>query len=519
MAFSTETRPALLNQVLQRTERRYRIPATPVLPTQTANSNPADIIALAIEAARKLVAYKETPPAAIRHCFLDALSRLIQDAMREDRGDLTFQAMVLQYLTPQIQDYAELASKANEDQRTVRTAVNAIAHPAKQKRASSAGVADALAQLYKLAASCSWGQLNATARRILSLPAIADEPAMANSLERILEDAALQRLRSMETLEADTQVRQYLALRERSGPRQGSADAAGQGSTAKERGAAVETQTAQALWQLARRLDQAEGSSGNYKVVTSLCIPPSLLKGVERAKAEWDAVLLGRANAPEPRSAHGKPGEQDETVWNVLLLVEAKASIDAVATDLPRLLRGLRVLIDARADATYVFLTQQGPVRISADSLKLLGTAEDATSDARSPNEASAVARHNSLPLETNVVSAGSNPVQAVAVAPAPEGASLAESVLYCCSTAEESAPRLLSAASRMQLLSTNAALQFAAALLEHGRANPQLLEPIWHNLLTERRWKAVLNQYATLHQARELAVNLEDLVAAIEMA
>lgn len=413
LAHTHANRPALLDEILRRTPRRYRLPAKPAMPTTLLS--PANRIALAIEAARRAVAYQETPSAAVRQCFFDALQRLIQEAMREEQGDPAFQAMVLQHQMPLVQEYAALASRADADRRILRAAANAIAHSAKQQRAASA----------------------------------------TKNLRQILENSARERLQRLETLEPETAVQRYLALRDRSGPRSGSEAASAQGKASKLRGAAVETQTVETLWALARRLDQAQGTQDHYRVVSSLRVPASILKGVERAKSEWDAVLLQRPSTPDTMSTAAP-------VWEALLLCEAKAAIDSVATDLPRLLRGLQVLAGARQDKVYAFETKQGTIHLSGASLTALD-------------------------------------------------------VMYCCDAPGESAARLLSASSRMQLLSTQASLEFAAALSRHGHANPQLLEPIWHELLTAARWKPVLCQYVSLHQARERAVNLNDFLATIE--
>src|SRR5690606_37183457 len=128
----------------------------------------------------------------------------------------------------------------------------------------------------------------------------------------------------------------------------------------------------------------------------------------ERAKSEWDAVLLRQTKRAN-----------ESSVWDVRLLVEAKASVDAATTDLPRLLRGLRLLAHAEEHAVYAFKTQQGSVSLSGSSLSLLPTHE----------------------------------------------ADLSRSVLYCCDEPDVAAPRWLSAASRMQLLSAQASLEFAGAV------------------------------------------------------
>src|SRR5690606_3380792 len=93
--------------------------------------------------------------------------------------------------------------------------------------------------------------------------------------------------------------------------------------------------------------------------------------------------------------------------------------------------------------------------------------------------------------------------------------AELEKIVLYCCDAPTDATPRLLSAASRMQLLSAQASLKFASALAAKQSADFQSLEPVWLQLLEAPKWGAVLNQYQTLRQVRELMVHAGDLLAA----
>src|SRR5690606_8219686 len=122
-------------------------------------------------------------------------------------------------------------------------------------------------------------------------------------------------------------------------------------------------------------------------------------------------------------------------------------------TDFPRLLRGLRLLAHARKDATYPAATRQGEVKLRGASLSTLPANED----------------------------------------------DLAATVLYCCNAPADAAPRLLSAASRMQLLSSQASLTFASKLADNQPADARDLEPVWQHLLASPRWNPVLHQYATL--------------------
>src|SRR5690606_25158476 len=107
--------------------------------------------------------------------------------------------------------------------------------------------------------------------------------------------------------------------------------------------------------------------------------------------------------------------------------------------------------------------------------------------------------------------------------------ARLKKTVMYCCDETAEGTPRLLNAASRMQLLSAPASVEFASRLQNRpagGNANAefahssqnvstlQALEPVWRELLHSPNWRPVLNQYQTLLQVRELMVHPDDVIA-----
>lgn len=436
------------------------------------DSNPADVIAVAIETARVLLAGNKTPPDTLCDRFVEALSHMIRDALHDEQGDPAFQAMVLQHTTPDVQKHVLLAASADHDRRALHAVVNTIAHPARQQRAASEPQRKALAKLHTAALSpSSWAEFSATAQRILALPVIANEPQISSRLERLLESDSLQRLISAEALEPTASVQQYLALRERMGPLSGSVDAIQQGFASERRGAAVEAKAAQALSTLAGLLNRAASSADAYRAVTSLRVPASMPGNPHRAKTEWDAVLLQKHERSTPGGDETELASEPAT-WNIFLLVEAKASPDATATDFPRLLRGLRLLAHADKDTTYVFESRQGTVPISGLSLNGLST----------------------------------------------DKAAVPTSVLYCCDAPADFTPRLLSAAGRMRLLSDPASLAYAQALLEQQAASSKILKPIWQQLLTEPAWQPVLHQYATLHQANELMVHADDFLAALNL-
>ncbi|SSW67807.1 3-deoxy-D-arabino-heptulosonate 7-phosphate synthase [Achromobacter agilis] len=449
----------LLDATLRAVARRYRVPALCDLPRHGAA--PATALACAIERARKSVAGGHAPAPAVRHAFLEALARLIRDALRADDGDPVFQAMLLRHRLAPVREYASLSAGAAQDRREILAAANAVAHPAKVERMPEGAPREAMARLHAAGASESWTALSDAARQLRDLPTAADAPPAGPALERLLGNPALTRLQRLDVLESDDGVRRYRALWEQQGPRPGSATAAAQGSASRKRGAAVEALALHALEALALRLNGAEGKVA-YRAVSSMRVPPSIPASAERAKSEWDAALLRHADSGGAAPA-----------WDLCLLLEAKASADAAGTDFPRLLRGLRLLAHANARDTYTFSTRQGAFPLRGLSLHALPTGGDA----------------------------------------------LEKSVLYFCDAPAEAMPRLLGAASRMQLLSSQASLEFANRLAQGQDAGLDALAPVWHQLLESPQWSGVLQQYPMLRQARGLMVHADDLMAAIDGA
>jgi hypothetical protein len=307
---------------------------------------------------------------------------------------------------------------------------------------------------------------------MLTRPETQRDPDLERSLRNLLAAPALERLQRLSTLADDASVRQYLALWESHGPASGSAEAAAQGAGAQERGAAVEALAAHALDALARHLGRVDGKRWTYRVVTAMHVPAVLVDSAQRAKTEWDAVLLRQPNTEGDASPP----------WDVCLLVEVKASANAATTDFPRLLRGLQLLSQADAHVVYPFLTKQGTVDIRGASLNALPTTDTA---------------------ET-----------------------FQDAVLYYSDAPADQAPRPLSAASRMQLLSSTTTLDYASKLkhddMKHDdtaddTARIRELEPVWQALLNDPRWLTVLNQYATLRRVRELMVHIADLQVLFE--
>ncbi|MCI2809149.1 3-deoxy-D-arabino-heptulosonate 7-phosphate synthase [Eoetvoesiella caeni] len=452
--------PALLDETLRLIARRYRLPAIACTSSREAKDNPATALAIAIEQARVAVARGKVPDEAVKHLFIEALAHMIQQALRAKSGDAAFKAMVLRHREAPVREYASLSAHANKDRRSVHATVNAIAHPAKLQRSPPGRQRDALAQLYASASSGSWSELRDNAHRLLLMPRALDESRLECDLTRLLDSPALGRLQRLDALASNDLVRRYQSLWDRHGPRPGSLTALAQGSASRHRGAAVEALATHALEALARRLNEAEGNPATFRVVTSMRVPASIPASHERAKSEWDAVLLRQAQTADITPA-----------WDVCLLMEAKASTDAATTDLPTLLRGLRLLAAADKGVIYPFKTRQGLVHLRGASLNALTTDD--------PN--------------------------------------LARTVLYCCDAPAEANPRLLSAASRMQLLSAQASLEFASTATQIQHADSRGLEPVWNQLLECPRWRAVLHQYPMLRQVRELMVHADDLLAAAD--
>ncbi|MGV2865583.1 3-deoxy-D-arabino-heptulosonate 7-phosphate synthase [Achromobacter sp. AGC39] len=508
-------RPALLDKTLRIVARRYRVPATLAGDTDPSVSSQrpcATRLAVAIDQARQALARATTPPASVKQCFIDALAQLIHEAMRPDQGDPAIQAMVLRHQAPQVREYASLSAGAEADRRDVVAAVNATAHPAKLERMPPGPLRTVLARLQAAASAASWPALAAAVPQLESLggaasgpgkdladgPANAhdnaavdapdnapdnasanapdhdpaNDPALARSLSRLRDGAALERLQRLDELALDPWVRRYQALWNRNGPRSGSPGAVAQGVAAQQRGAAVEARASQALQALADRLNAAPEGNAAYRVVTSMRVPPALPGDADRAKSEWDAALLRRVDAPSVPNAPVAPAAQP-AAWDVCLLVEAKASVDAASTDFARLLRGLARLAQAESGMTYPFHSHQGAVPIRGASLAALPTGETDLSGA----------------------------------------------VLYCSDAPADPAPRLLNAACRMQLLSAPASVAYASELARGRPADTRGLDAVWQSLLTSPQWAGVLNQYPQLYLVRELMVHADDLLAAAQQA
>lgn len=450
----------LLAQLLSSTPRRYRLPTLPDL-SQPLDTRDANKLALVIEHARLTLAAGQEPRPALQQAFVDTLAALIREAMQEEGSDPALQALLLRQQSSRVQEYTALALEQPQDKRRILSLVNAVAHPGKLQGMVPGPGQAALARLQQAAVDENWPEVQTLAAQALSLADGAGSTSLVAGLNALREAPSLQRLQLYTTLQADPQVQRYLNLKAQNGPHARSDAASRQGSAARRRGMEVETLTIHSLNAWADRLNEAAQQPGLYRVVSSLRVPAILAGGHSGAKTEWDAVLLR-----QPVAQTGSP-----VVWDVSLLVEAKASVDAVSTDLPRLLRGLHLLAQARASQDYDFECREGPVRLSGASLKALDGSEFSR---------------------------------------------LAAIVLYSSDDPADEPPRLLSAASRMLLLSAPASLAYAGALAAAQPADTSVLQPLWHDLLHSPHWKRVLNQYPTLQQGRALMVHVEDMLTAL---
>ena len=430
----------------------------PPLPSnaEAAVASGADVALAFAIAAACLAKERRLPPSAhSQETFTWALAQLIRQALTADGGDPAFQAVVLQAREAAVHEHVQLRRRRAADQRTVRTATNAIAHPGKLRRMPTGAAREALARLHALAAAGSWAALAQTAERALA-QGLSEQPELRAPLEAMLSSPALARLqRGDELLRLDA-VQRYQALCERRGPLAGSDAAAAEGRTSAREGERAEQAAAEAFGKMAELLNRQCEKAAAYRVVRSLRTPRGFPGTANKAKEEWDAALL-----------RSEPGAAAELV----LLAEIKASPSAAASDFPRLLRGLRRLAHASADAVYAFASADGEARILGASLRELE----------------------------------------------PVGHSLPPQVIYCCSAAAEPPPQVLSAASKAVLLAEPASLAFAQQVARGESPPHAALVSVWNELQTAPRLRSALHQYETAAKARAAMLHPDDLLAAVE--
>lgn len=449
---------ALLRAILHAVPRRYRVsgPAGVLAPDDHAGA-----LARLIERLHAVVGAGGAPETSWQDAFVTALDGLIREALRPNGGDPAFQAAVLAHRSPQVRAYLALRRQASADARKVRAAADAVAHPRKPARLPPGPARMLLAQLHAATTAGAWRQAAQASQALPAMSEIAAVEDLALALRTLRDDPALVRLCRAEALGSDPDVRRYESIRARLGPRAGSDEAEAQALLARQRGIAVEAMAARALEAVAAYLDRAAAPAAapRYRVVTSLRVPAGLAADTDRAKTEWDAVLLRRADTAP--------------LWDVCLVVEAKASVEAATTDLPRLLRGLRLLAGARPEQAYAFATQQGTIQVRGASLAGLPVTE----------------------------------------------AALADQVLYCCDAPADGPHAGLNAAGRMQLLSAPTCLAYAAALSQGQSVDRRDLIPLWQALRHDDRWRPVRTLAAMRQLARSLMVHPDDLLATVASA
>ncbi|WP_227494475.1 hypothetical protein [Ramlibacter pallidus] len=443
--------PALLLAALRDAPRRYRMPPLPADLRTAAAADPETALAFAIEAARTGGA-----PGA-QDLFTTSLAALVAEALAPGAGDAAFQALVLRAQDADVDEHVRLSAQHVADRRSVRTALDTVAHPGKLRLLPQGRLRDELAALHALAAGGGWTDLHARGAALLG------QDDLSVPLRAVLDDliggAALRRLARAETLRTRAAVRQYQALCERRGPAAGSEAAAAQGRAAARTGDAAEQDTLRTLRAVARCLQERDAAGGTFRAAAGLRTPRGFPGEAGKAKDEWDVAIL----------REGSPGAGAD----IVLLAEVKAAPAAATSDLARLLRGLQRLAQADAAGSYAFPAADGELRIAGGTLRELQ----------------------------------------------PHGLALPPHVIYCSAAPPEGQVQMLSAASKAVLLSEPASLAFAHALTRGETPGPALLLPVWEALPQAPQLRSALHQYDTARAAREAMLHPQDLLLAVEAA
>ncbi|KLN53954.1 hypothetical protein [Variovorax paradoxus] len=448
---------AVLLAALRAAPRRYRLPPLPANAEAAVAGGTEAALAFAIEAARIEKASPASSPGhdAMQALFTRALAQLIREALAPERGDPAFQAAMLQAQDAAVHEHVQLSRQRAADRRSVRMAVDAIAHPGKLRREPAGALRDALARLHGLAAAGAWTELAQAIEQLLAqeLPGPGNFQA---PLEAIRSSPALQRLeRGSELLRLES-VQRYQALCERRGPLAGSDAAAAEGRASAQQGRIAEHAAVEAFRKIADSLNRHRKGAATYRVARGLRTPRGFPGEANKAKEEWDgAIVRGDGN-----------GAAD-----LVLLAETKASPAAATSDFPRLLRGLRRLAQAHAEAVYAFASADGEQRILGASLQ------------------------------------GLRPIRRL----------LPPHVIYCCSAPLEALPQPLGAATKAVLLAEPASLAFAQQLARGEAPSHAALAPVWNALATAPRLQSALHQYETAQKARAAMLHPDDLLASVE--
>jgi hypothetical protein len=326
----------LLAAAIREAPRRWRMAPLPA-DVQAAAAAPVDVaLAFALECVRTGAV------AGVRELFVGSLAALVAQAADPQGGDPAFQALVTRANDATVREFVALQSQLAQDMRSVRRAVDAIAHPAKL-----VGVDEPervrLAALHALAKDGRWGELRGRGAGLFDGLAVRD---------------ALHRLVRGEELRGSAAIAGYMGLLGAQGPLAGSAAAAANGRDSARAGDAAEAQAVDALQQIADGLMQREAPA--LRVVNGLRTPRGFPGDAVKAKDEWDVALL----------------DASRDAARVLLLGEVKASPAAAPSDFSRLHRGLLRFGQAEPEAGYTFPCTGGAVTISGESLRELAPAD-----------------------------------------------------------------------------------------------------------------------------------------------
>lgn len=349
----TLTSHAVLMRALRAAPRRYRLPPLPADVPAAWQASTATALAFAIEAAREAALGIAPLPGGVPDLFLRRLADLVRESLGRP-GDPSFQARVLQAGEPEVAEFIRLSTGLRADARTVREAVDAVAHPAKLERASAGATHHDLARLHALSRAGAWDALHEALSRCPS----GLEP------ESHRWAPALSRLRRHTTLQHTPAVQRYLALLALAGPARGSALAATQGRNAARAGADAERASVAAFAAIARQLDDLDGTPGAHRAVRGLLPPHDLPGESEKAKGEWDAAILRSEGPADPAS--------------IVLLAEVKASPAAATRDFARLRRGLQRFALAEPGRAYRFGSAAGEQAVAGDTLRALAPVDRA---------------------------------------------------------------------------------------------------------------------------------------------
>ena len=319
-----------LLEAIRLAPRRYRMPALPGDADAAEAAGPDVALAFAIEALR---CGRGEPKLA--KLFVRSLAALIARALDSGTGDPAFQAWVLANQERVVTEHLELAAQEGVDQRRVRAAVDAFAHPGKWR---GRAMPDELVRLHASSQSGDWAAVRAAAQALAAT-------GWSSRGQALLAEPALSRLERAASIRNDPAVRRHLALEAARGPLAQSEEATGRGRAAAHAGAAVEEQTVRAFRQL----------PGNHRVARGLRPRSGLPHATHGAKDEWDVALL--------RAVGGSDA------FDLVLLAEAKASPSSAVSDWPRLRRGLERLAQVPPGVDAVFSADAGELRVRGESL------------------------------------------------------------------------------------------------------------------------------------------------------